>query len=131
MSESVTESPKRVGRDDRVTASHERTDERTDVPSSHSPAATILQFRNARTRVPAHSSPETADAVLLLLRMSANAQHEVAVASRVIAECLGIGDTTAKNALHRLLDDERIACVRKGTGNLTSSTYRITTKGRL
>lgn len=131
MSESVTESPKRVGTQNRVTASHERTDERTDVPSSHSPAATILQFRNARTRVPAQSSPETADAVLLLLRMSANGRHEVQVASRVIAECLGIGDTTAKNALHRLLDDGRIVCVRKGSGRVIASVYRITPRGRL
>lgn len=71
-----------------------------------------------------YSSPETADRVLRELERRAD--DDVAAASVPdLAETLGIGKTTALNALARLEDEGHISLARRGTSKGYPSRWKI------
>jgi hypothetical protein len=62
------------------------------------------------------SSPETADDVLTWMTLRCDGTGRVTASHRDIAAALGIGRTTAANAIARLLAAHRVVVLRRGTG---------------
>lgn len=76
------------------------------------------------TRERIHSSPETADRVLRELESRAE-DNEASASVPDLAEMLGIGKTTALNALARLEDEGHISLARRGTSKGYPSRWKI------
>lgn len=72
-----------------------------------------------------HSSTETAERVLALLRDRADDCGIVQVTRRAIGAELGLGRQTAHRALAFLAEDGRIEVARPGTGAGYPTTYRL------
>jgi hypothetical protein len=66
------------------------------------------------------SSPETAEAVLEVI-----ASAEGPISNRAIGLALNIGRTTAACAVRRLIAEEKVTIVRKGTGNGYATRYQV------
>ena len=66
------------------------------------------------------SSPETAEKVLDYIAVNETASV------REVAAALGIGRNTALNGINRLLHEDRLLILRKGTGAGYPTTYAVT-----